>query len=117
VGLAWRCVPDDELMTSALEMARRAARLPPALSGKLRNTMSRMERIDEYASAVQIEMDEQLWSLRQTEAIQAIAARMQEIGYVSPEPLPPPPPPPTEPPPPEEPARPGEPGFKLFSDD
>lgn len=121
VGLAWRCVPDADLVATAVQMAGRAARHPAELARKLRHTIGRMETVAEYGSAVQIEMDEQLWSLNQPDARAAIAARMEQIGYVSTMPPPPPPPPPGEaleegaswPPPP----KPREGGFKLFKDD
>jgi enoyl-CoA hydratase len=120
LGLAWRCVADDELLPAALELARRAASIPRGLAHKLRNTITRMETVDDYGPAVQIEMDEQLWSLGQPEAVAAIARRAEEIGYV--ESAPPPPAPggtglPGVPPLPPEPPKPGEPGFKLFADD
>jgi enoyl-CoA hydratase/carnithine racemase len=114
-GLAWRCVPDGDLMDTALELARRAASLPPALTQKLHNTMTRVEQLQDYGPAVQIEMDEQLWSLRQPAAMEAIARRMQEIGYT--DAAPPPPPPDAPPPPPAGAPKPGDPGFKLFADD
>jgi enoyl-CoA hydratase len=111
VGLAWRCVPDGELLPHALELARRAASHPTALAQKLRNTLVRTAAIEDYGPAVQIEMDEQLWSLRQPEAIAAINRRMAEIGYDT-SAAPAPAPAATSAPP-----MPGEPGFKLFADD
>jgi enoyl-CoA hydratase len=112
VGLAWRCVPDAELMPAAVALARQAAGHPPALAQKLHNTMTRTSVMEDYGPAVQIELDEQLWSLRQPEAIAALTARMREIGYE----VPPPPPPPAEPPPPPPPPA-SKPGFKLFKND
>lgn len=85
LGLVWRCYPDDELLPAALEMAQRGARHPAGLMQKLRNTITRMETIEDYGPAVQIEMDEQLWSLRQPEAIEAIADLMRRIGYEPPD--------------------------------
>lgn len=111
IGLAWRCVPDAELLPLALDLGRRAAAHPPALAQKLRNTLTRTSTMEDYGPAVQIEMDEQLWSLRQPEAIAAIGARMQQIGY---EPSAASPPAAAAAPPPP---KPGEPGFKLFKDD
>jgi enoyl-CoA hydratase len=97
VGLAWRCLPDDQLVATAVDMARRGASHPPALAQKLHNTIDRMEDVTEYGAAVQIEMDEQLWSLRQPEAVAALQARAQQIG-LAPEPAtsPPPEPPPVK---------------------
>lgn len=123
VGLAWRCVPDADLLPEAIELAERAAGHPGGLSQKLRHTIGRMPHVEDYGSAVQIEMDEQLWSLRQPEAVEALRARMAQIGYEpgaapaaapaaggEPGPalgdLPPLPAP-----------KPGDPGFKLFKDD
>jgi enoyl-CoA hydratase len=136
LGLAWRCLPDADLLPVAVDMARRAAAHPPALAHKLRNTLSRTAHMEDYGPAVQIEMDEQLWSLRQPEAVALLNARMQEIGYeptaAAPPPVPDarppaepapaafgerPRPPRAEPPPPSAPPQPGDPGFKLFKDD
>jgi enoyl-CoA hydratase len=120
LGLAWRCVPDTELLPAAIELARRAASHPPALAHKLRNTLSRTAHMEDYGPAVQIEMDEQLWSLRQPEAVALLNARMQEIGYAPTAAAPPPtatPPSPSTADAPSAPPKPGEPGFKLFADD
>jgi enoyl-CoA hydratase len=84
LGLVWRCYPDDELLPAAIEMAQRGAHHPAGLMQKLRNTIARMETVEDYGPAVQIEMDEQLWSLRQPEAVAAITERMRQIGYVAP---------------------------------
>jgi hypothetical protein len=70
--------------------------------------------MDEYGPAVQIEMDEQMWSLQQPEARAAIGDRMAQIGYAPSADAPAPslgdaPPPPAP--------KPGEPGSKLFKDD
>jgi hypothetical protein len=100
-------------MPQAIALARKAAAHPPGLAHKLHHTMARTSTMEDYGPAVQIEMDEQLWSLRQPEAIAALNARMQEIGYEPSAAAPPPGAPPPPPPPPQ----PGEPGFKLFKDD
>lgn len=114
VGLVWRCLPDDQLLPTALELAGRAAAHPPALMQKLNHTIGRMFAVQDHGSAVQIEMDEQLWSLRQPEAKAAIAARMAQISS---RPAPAPGEQPAPPPPPASPPQPGDPDFKLFSDD
>lgn len=119
LNLAWRCVPDADLLPAAIEMAERAAGHPAALAQKLRHTIGRMADTPDYGSAVQIELDEQLWSLRQPEAMAAIAERKAQIGYTpdanaaapAPSGLP------SDLPPPPAPPMPGEPGFKLFKDD
>lgn len=122
-GLVWKCLPDDQLLPTALELAHRAARHPPALMQKLNHTIGRMFTITEHGPAVQAEMDEQLWSLRQPEAQAAIRARRGQISTQ--EPAPAPASNPTANPTPtaspagegEAPPKPGDPGFKLFADD
>ncbi len=119
-GLVWKCLPDDELLPTAMELAQRAARHPPVLMQKLNHTIGRMFTISEHGPAVQAEMDEQLWSLRQPEAQAAIRARRGQISTqeiapaspASPDPAASATPGSEEPPP-----KPGEPGFKLFADD
>src|SRR5687768_17662869 len=48
VGLVWRCVPDDELLGAAVELAAKAASAPPALSTRVRETMTALLGVDDH---------------------------------------------------------------------
>ena len=80
LGLAWRCVAADQLLPLAREIAARPASKPPMLMQKMRHTLQRMEEVDDHGRAIALELDEQLWSLNQPEAKEAIAALRQQIS-------------------------------------
>jgi enoyl-CoA hydratase len=64
VGLAWRAVPDGELDTAAMDLARRAASAPPELVRRTKDTLART-RSGSHADAVATELATQLWSMGQ----------------------------------------------------
>ncbi len=79
VGLAYRCVPDDELMTAAHEFARGAASAPRELAILTKQTIRDMADIDHHPDAVMREFDPQLWTVKQPwfeERIAALQARI-----------------------------------------
>jgi enoyl-CoA hydratase len=65
VGLAWRCVPDDELIESAVAFAAGAARVPPALSARAKETLQRAPWQPDFDAAIAFEVNHQVWSLGQ----------------------------------------------------
>ena len=67
VGLAWRTVPDDELMDRALELAARAASMPREVAAEAKRTIREMASVPSYEDAVEYEITKQLWSARQEE--------------------------------------------------
>lgn len=75
VGLVWRCVPDDELLDTAVAMAARAAAGPPELTRRITATIVDVATIDEHADAVERELGDQLWSMDQP----AFAERLAEL--------------------------------------
>ena len=64
-GLVWRCVDDDRLLATAVEMAGRAAAGPPELVAKLKETILDMADVETHAAAVERELEPQVWSVRQ----------------------------------------------------
>ena len=79
IGLAWRCVHDDDL----LDVARSWRRPPPpkprargADEGDARDVAT----IDEHAAAVEQELDDQVWSLNQPAFQERLAALQQRIS-------------------------------------
>ncbi|MBU6227990.1 MAG: enoyl-CoA hydratase, partial [Acidobacteria bacterium] len=65
IGLAWKCVDDDQLMTYAHEMAARAASRPRELLKVTKRTIQDMAHVSEHPAAVERELDPQVWSTRQ----------------------------------------------------
>lgn len=79
VGLAYKCVPDDELLTAAHEFARGAATAPRELAILAKQTIRDMADIAAHADAVEREFDPQLWTVKQPwfeERIAALKARI-----------------------------------------
>ncbi len=80
VGLAYRCVADDDLMAAAHEFARGAASAPRELAILTKQTISDMADIDVHADAVQREFDPQLWTVQQPWFEERIAALQKKIS-------------------------------------
>lgn len=76
VGLAWRCVPDTELMDSAHQLAARAASFPTRLQRLTKTTMAGLPDIDTSPAAVEHEVKPQLASMGYPE-FQELVARLQ----------------------------------------
>ena len=79
-GLAWRCVPDDELLPLALELGARAAAAPRPLVERTKATIGDMAAVADHAAAVDRELSDQLWSVSQP----AFAERLAQLqGRIS----------------------------------
>jgi len=75
-GLAWRVVPDDQLMDRAVELAARAASAPRGVAVETKRTIREMSGVLSYEDAVEREIARQLWSARQEE----FPRRMAELS-------------------------------------
>ena len=82
-GLAWRCVPDDELVPTALELARRAAAAPRELATRIKATLGDVAAIDTHPEAVQRELVDQVWSVTQPAFAERLAALQAKISRSS----------------------------------
>jgi enoyl-CoA hydratase len=80
IGLVWRCVPDDELLSAARDLAAKAASAPPKLATKVRQTMDALAAVDDHATAVDVELEPQVWSLDQPDFQERLAALQQRIS-------------------------------------
>jgi enoyl-CoA hydratase len=80
IGLVWRCVPDDEVMATARQLATYAASNPRQLVGQVKDTITDMLGIDTHPDAVDLEFERQMWSVRQPEFAQALAAMKERIS-------------------------------------
>ncbi len=76
VGLAWRCVPNEELLAAAHEMAARAASYPPKLQRTTKTAMTKLPDIDNSPEAVEHEVRPQVASMASPE-FQALVSKLQ----------------------------------------
>jgi len=65
VGLAWRCVDDDELLDTAIALARRAADRPRQLVGRAKAVLDASLTLDTWQEAFELEFTHQEWSMEQ----------------------------------------------------
>jgi enoyl-CoA hydratase len=79
-GLAWRCVDDHELLSAATRLAGRAAAAPPALVRRTKQTLAAVANLETIDDAVSLELDAQLWSVRQPEFAERLAALQSRIS-------------------------------------
>jgi len=79
-GLVWRCVDDDDLLPTALELAGRAAAGPPELVARMKATIGDMADIETHHAAVERELEPQVWSVRQPAFRERLAALRAKIG-------------------------------------
>jgi len=79
VGLVWRCMPDDELLPAAQEMAARAAAAPHELVRRTKATIATVALLDDHGAAVDRELEPQVWSLEQPAFKERVAALQAKI--------------------------------------
>jgi enoyl-CoA hydratase len=65
VGLAWRCVPDADLLDTAVTLARGATDASPALVARTKDTLARLASVTDADAAVDLELGPQAWSTTQ----------------------------------------------------
>ena len=80
VGLAHRCVDDDQLLGVAQAMAARAASAPRQLVIETKRTIQAMAGVDEHPAAVKRELDPQLWSTKQPWFAERLATLQAKIS-------------------------------------
>lgn len=80
VGLAWRQVPDEELLPTAQGLAAKAAAAPPDLAREVKRTLDDVADITTHAAAVERELDTQVWSLNQPAFQERLAALQRKIS-------------------------------------
>lgn len=81
IGLAYKCVPDDELMAVAHTMAMRAASVPRELSTLTKRTIQEMANVATHEQAVAKELEPQVWTTRQpwfAERLAALQSRLKK---------------------------------------
>src|SRR5687768_8736926 len=83
LGLAYRCVDDAELLPVAQAMATRAASAPRELVQTTKRTIAAMADVADHSSAVDTELEPQLWSTRQPWFAERLAALQARISLRS----------------------------------
>ncbi len=79
VGLAWRCVADEELVDTAVAVAARAASAPRELVQRTRRTIHELAEVGDHDAAVRRELVEQLWSMDQPAFAERLASLQRRI--------------------------------------
>ena len=79
IGLAYRCVPDEELLEAARRFAAGAASAPRQLAIVAKQTIQDMAGVAIHTDAVARELEPQLWTVRQPWFAERIAALQAKI--------------------------------------
>lgn len=79
LGLAYRCVPDDELLETTRRFVSAAASAPKELVTRMKATLSAVDG-DDYHAALERELAEQSWSARQPYFAEQVAALRRRIS-------------------------------------
>jgi enoyl-CoA hydratase len=80
IGLAWRCVADDELLPTAQTLAEKAASAPRELVQRVKETLADMALLPSHGEAVERELEPQVWSINQPEFQERLAALQRKIS-------------------------------------
>lgn len=76
LGLVFECVPGDQLMPRALELAAKACVAPRGVAERAKASIREAAAFTDYGPAIENEITKQLWSAQQDEFQSRIAARM-----------------------------------------
>ena len=79
VGLAYKCVPDEELISASRLMAVRAASVPRELAIITKRTIQEMANVSTHSEAIAKELDPQVWTTRQPWFAERLAALQSRI--------------------------------------
>jgi len=80
VGLAWRCVEDEELLVEARRLAAPAAVAPADLVREMKGTFRESEVMAEHATAVELEVERQVRSLARPEFVARLESLREKLG-------------------------------------
>ena len=80
IGLAHRCVDDDQLLAAAQEMAARAAAAPRQLVIEIKKSIKDMADITEHSVAVKRELVPQVWSTQQPYFLEKVKQLQAQIS-------------------------------------
>jgi enoyl-CoA hydratase len=80
VGLAWKCMPDDEMLQASIAMAVKAASFPPRLVRTTKQTLAALHTIDTSPAAVEQEVGPQVASMSSPEFQQLVQSLQDQIS-------------------------------------
>lgn len=80
VGLAWRCVVDDDLIPEARRLAAGAASAPREVAMRLKEVARGMADVATHEAAVDRELEAQMWSLGLPHFEHRLAALRDRLG-------------------------------------
>ena len=80
VGLAWRCVPNGELLATAEALAAKAANAPRELLMRTKDTIHRTSSITESDAAIDNELDTQVWSMGEPAFVDMVSSLKNRIS-------------------------------------
>ena len=83
VGVAWKCVADDELLTAAEAMAAKAAKAPRELLMRTKDTIHRTLAITDSDTAIDNELDTQVWSMGEDPFVDMVNSLKSKISSKS----------------------------------
>ena len=92
--LAWRCVPESQLLETAWHLAARAAGHDPALVALTRHTLDDSAALARASDAIDLELERQQWSMGRPEFVAGLGrlrarlGRGEGTGPASPDPRP-----------------------------
>ena len=78
-GLAWKCVPDSDLVAESCKVAERAAKVPRELLFRTKQTIANAQRINDLQDAIDNEITTQHWSMQQPEFHDAVGKLQARI--------------------------------------
>jgi enoyl-CoA hydratase len=78
--LAWRCVPEDDLLETAWQLASRAAGHDRALMERTRRTLADSASVTHAVDAVSLELEPQQWSMGRPEFADALSRLRTRLG-------------------------------------
>ncbi len=79
VGLAWKCVADDELLTEAEALASKAATAPRELVMRTKDTIHNTLAISDSDTAIDNELDTQVWSMGEPAFVDMVTSLKSRI--------------------------------------
>jgi len=79
-GLAWKCVPQDDLIDEALSFTKNIRDLPKELLLRTKQTLREAGGTNEHNDIINLETAQQVWSINQPYAQTALANMIEKIS-------------------------------------
>jgi enoyl-CoA hydratase len=79
-GLAWKCVPDADLLAAARALGARAANAPRELVLRTKRTIDDVASMQDHLGTMHRELDDQVWSVGQPAFRERLAALQARVS-------------------------------------